>query len=110
MLCKFVYVYNTSVYIYFVQTLPISIFSIMRIKTQKIETLHDKTNDIGFASYEDSDHSLCCSHEKCLMVKPKLLDLSWSSSVNHGVQRRMISVDNFFVFSRLLFFCFVVAI
>ena len=29
---------------------------------------------------------------------------------NHGVQRRMISVDNFFVFLRLLFFCFVVAI
>ena len=28
----------------------------------------------------------------------------------HGVQRRMISVDNFFVFLRLLFFCFVVAI
>ena len=26
------------------------------------------------------------------------------------VQRRMISVDNFFVFFRLLFFCFVVAI
>ena len=29
---------------------------------------------------------------------------------NHGVQRRMISVDNFFVFLRLLFFCSVVAI
>ena len=28
----------------------------------------------------------------------------------HGVQRRMISVDNFFVFFRSLFFCFVVAI
>ena len=28
----------------------------------------------------------------------------------HGVQRRMISVDNFFVFLRFLFFCFVVAI
>ena len=28
----------------------------------------------------------------------------------HGVQRKMISVDNFFVFLRLLFFCFVVAI
>ena len=25
-------------------------------------------------------------------------------SQNHGVQRRMISVDNFFVFLRLLFF------
>ena len=28
----------------------------------------------------------------------------------HRVQRRMISVDNFFVFLRLLFFCFVDAI
>ena len=28
----------------------------------------------------------------------------------YGVQRRMISVDNFFVFLRLLFLCFVVAI
>ena len=28
----------------------------------------------------------------------------------HGVQRRMISVDNFFVFERLLFFCCVVVI
>ena len=28
----------------------------------------------------------------------------------HRVQRRMISVDNLFVFLRLLFFCFVVAI
>ena len=28
----------------------------------------------------------------------------------HGVQRSMISVDNFFVFLRLLFFCFVVGI
>ena len=30
--------------------------------------------------------------------------------VKDGVQRRMISVDNFFVFFRLLFFCFDVAI
>ena len=30
--------------------------------------------------------------------------------LSHGVQRRMISVDNFFVFLRFLFFCFVVAI
>ena len=30
--------------------------------------------------------------------------------VLHGVQRRMISVDNFFVFLRLSFFYFVVAI
>ena len=29
---------------------------------------------------------------------------------SHGVQRRMISVDNFFVFLTLLFFCCVVAI
>ena len=28
----------------------------------------------------------------------------------HGVQRRMISVDNFFEFLRLLIFCFVVVI
>ena len=28
----------------------------------------------------------------------------------HGVQRRMISVDNFFVFFRFIIFCFVVAI
>ena len=28
----------------------------------------------------------------------------------HGVQRKMISVDNFFVVLRLLFFCCVVAI
>ena len=28
----------------------------------------------------------------------------------HRVQRRLISVDNFFVFSLLLLFCFVVAI
>ena len=28
----------------------------------------------------------------------------------HGMQRMMISVANFFVFLRLLFFCFVVAI
>ena len=28
----------------------------------------------------------------------------YSASTSHGVQRRMISVDNFFVFLRLLFF------
>ena len=33
-----------------------------------------------------------------------------SKSGNHGVQRRMISVVIFFVFLRLLFFCFVIAI
>ena len=27
-----------------------------------------------------------------------------NTGLNHGVQRRMISVDNFFVFLRLLFF------
>ena len=32
------------------------------------------------------------------------------SNIVHGVQRRMISVDNVFVFLRLIFFCFVVAI
>ena len=31
-------------------------------------------------------------------------------NINHGVQRRMISVDNVFVFLRLLFFVFFVAI
>ena len=29
---------------------------------------------------------------------------------NHGVQQRMISADNFFVFLRVFIFCFVVAI
>ena len=32
------------------------------------------------------------------------------SELHHRVRRRMILVDNFFVFLRLLFFCFVVAI
>ena len=31
-------------------------------------------------------------------------------ALNHGVQRKMISMDNFLVFLRLSFFCFVVAI
>ena len=30
--------------------------------------------------------------------------------VLHGVHRRMISVDNFFVFFEIIIFCFVVAI
>ena len=33
-----------------------------------------------------------------------------ASGENHEVQRKMISVVNFFVFLRLLFFCFYVAI
>ena len=33
-----------------------------------------------------------------------------NQNIMHGVQRRMISVVNFFVFLRLLFFCFVVDI
>ena len=37
-----------------------------------------------------------------------LIVIILSQNHNHGVQRRMISVDNFFVFLR--FFCFVVAI
>ena len=32
------------------------------------------------------------------------------STENHGVQRMMISVDNFFVFFEIIIFCFVVAI
>ena len=39
--------------------------------------------------------------------KPVQADESWEVQVfsnQHGVQRRMISVDNFFVFLRLLFF------
>ena len=33
-----------------------------------------------------------------------------ADSRKHGVQRRMISVDTFFISLRLLFFCFVVAV
>ena len=36
--------------------------------------------------------------------------LLFAAELVHVVQRRMISVYNFFVFLRLLFFCFVVAI
>ena len=32
------------------------------------------------------------------------------SGKNHGVQRRMISVDNFFRIFKIIIFCFVVAI
>ena len=36
----------------------------------------------------------------------------WTLSIgfDHGVQRRMISVDHFFVFFGVIIFCFVVAI
>ena len=37
--------------------------------------------------------------------------MEWANSLNHGVQHRMISVDNCFVFwGGIIIFCFVVAI
>ena len=34
----------------------------------------------------------------------------WRNKYYHGVQRRMFSVDNIFVFFEIIIFCFVVAI
>ena len=42
--------------------------------------------------------------------QPRLYGCQRIPSGMHGVQHRMISVDNFFIFLRLLFFCCVVAI
>ena len=55
------------------------------------------------------------SHNEAQLLQKLLVVRSLESTINsaehkHGVQRRMISVDNFFVFLRLLFFCFIVAI
>ena len=38
------------------------------------------------------------------------ISLVSKSKISHGVQRRMISVENFFVFFEIIIFCFVVAI
>ena len=47
-------------------------------------------------------------------MEPETNDSQFISLVTavgcHGVQRRMISVDNFFVFVEIIMFCFVVAI
>ena len=40
----------------------------------------------------------------------KIYNTPWSLCALYGVQRRMISVDNFFVFFEIIIFCFVVAI
>ena len=42
--------------------------------------------------------------------KKKTTNTDYIAPTMHRVQRRMISVVNFFVFLRLLFFCFVIAI
>ena len=44
-------------------------------------------------------HIMCIS-----LLRPCESQLYMNESSKHGVQRRMISVDNFFVFLRLLFF------
>ena len=45
-----------------------------------------------------------CKLSPNLRKQPKVRASLQAANVIHGVQRRMISVDNFFVFLRLLFF------
>ena len=44
------------------------------------------------------------------MCSGKLLNYERLAQAKHGVQHRMISVDNFFIFFLIIIFCFVVAI
>ena len=54
-------------------------------------------DDKVLKSHEPAHNSLyTCNNNYCKTFQ--------SSQQNHGVQRRMILVDNFFVFLRLLFF------
>ena len=79
-------------------------FSILCLNTRPYELLHEKT---CFLHLQTTKVLCICKQQKvqiCYAADQADEPLCCLLLSSHGVQRKMISVDDFFVFLRLLFF------
>ena len=78
-----------------------------------VHIVHYVTHSNTSSQAKDTKSTLYLTHRNEVDLVPLACEDDSNingNKFNHGAQQRIISVDTFFIFLRLLFFCFVVAI